>query len=285
MRSFGSMVSFRILIKQSYLIEEFISLAFYGRRLSKLSADFQIRMNDAVRKNYKKPWYRIDDTEANNTRARYAYEAMMTVTSRMPETVEYEEFSEKVKTIAKNKYDFDYGDESVNIFVTAFYEAVILYAMALNETLAQGYNITSGSVITSKMWNRTYTGITGNVSINENGDRYVDYSLLDMNPETGIFEAVANYYGVTKQFIDVPGKRIHWAGGRLTAPPDTPPCGFDNSKCPDDDSFLHNQAKYYLFDFVPIVSRNLEAITFRFSQGDEDERAPLTILVALRTTL
>lgn len=43
--------------------------------------------------------------------------------------------------------------------MTAFYEAVILYAMALNETLAEGYNITSGSVITSKMWNRTYTGL------------------------------------------------------------------------------------------------------------------------------
>ncbi|CAM1295059.1 NPR2 (predicted) [Pycnogonum litorale] len=185
-------------------------------------------------KNYRTPWFRAEDTAKNNTRAKRAYEALMTVTSRMPETEEYEQFSDDVKKIAKEQYNFDYGDESVNIFVTAFYEAVILYAMSLNETLADGYNITSGSVITEKMWNRTYVGITGNVSINENGDRYVDYSLLDMNPETGIFEAVANYYGVTKQFVDVPGKKIHWAGGRLEAPPDSPPCGFDHSKCPDD---------------------------------------------------
>jgi atrial natriuretic peptide receptor A len=31
-------------------------------------------------------------------------------------------------------------------------------------------------------------GITGNVSIDANGDRNADYSLLDMDPETGEFE-------------------------------------------------------------------------------------------------
>jgi len=31
-------------------------------------------------------------------------------------------------------------------------------------------------------------GITGKVSIDENGDRNADYSLLDLNPDTGLFE-------------------------------------------------------------------------------------------------
>lgn len=31
-------------------------------------------------------------------------------------------------------------------------------------------------------------GITGDVNIDENGDRIADYSLLDMNPETSKFE-------------------------------------------------------------------------------------------------
>jgi len=36
---------------------------------------------------------------------------------------------------------------------------------------------------------RVYTeGISGNVSMDENGDRNVDYSLLDMDPITGIFQ-------------------------------------------------------------------------------------------------
>ena len=36
------------------------------------------------------------------------------------------------------------------------------------------------------------TGITGNVSIDSNGDRNADYSLLDLNPETGKFEVGVN---------------------------------------------------------------------------------------------
>ena len=36
------------------------------------------------------------------------------------------------------------------------------------------------------------TGITGNVSIDGNGDRQADYSLLDMDPETGNFEVRIN---------------------------------------------------------------------------------------------
>lgn len=32
------------------------------------------------------------------------------------------------------------------------------------------------------------SGVTGNVSINDNGDRDADYALLDMNPETGRFD-------------------------------------------------------------------------------------------------
>lgn len=31
-------------------------------------------------------------------------------------------------------------------------------------------------------------GITGDVNIDENGDRIADYSLLDMDPETSRFE-------------------------------------------------------------------------------------------------
>lgn len=33
-----------------------------------------------------------------------------------------------------------------------------------------------------------FLGITGNVSIDANGDRKADYSLLDMDPENGTFE-------------------------------------------------------------------------------------------------
>ncbi|GIX97921.1 receptor-type guanylate cyclase gcy-28 [Caerostris darwini] len=179
-----------------------------------------------------KPWLRDDDTEERNQKARIAYEALLTVTARIPETEEYKNFSREVKEIAKNDYNFDYGQEEVNTFVTAFHEAVLLYSIALNETLAEGYTVSNGSIIIQKMWNRTFEGITGKVTIDENGDRDADYSILDLNPETGVFEVVANYIGTEKQVVDEPGKSFHWAGGRETPPSDNPKCGFDMSKCP-----------------------------------------------------
>ncbi|XP_071083341.1 atrial natriuretic peptide receptor 1-like isoform X2 [Haliotis cracherodii] len=185
-----------------------------------------------------RPWYNEDDDAERNNKARIAYEALMTVTLRKPTSPEYKIFSTEVKRRAKEMYEnFTYGEEEVNSFVGAFHDAVILYALALNETLAANISITNGTEITKRMWNRTFEGITGTVSIDQNGDRNADYSLLDLNPETDTFEVVANYYGNKKQYEPVEHKTIHWAGGRNSPPPDTPDCGFDGSKCPPDEPF------------------------------------------------
>ena len=45
-------------------------------------------------------------------------------------------------------------------------------------------------------------------------------------------QVVANYFGKDKKYIAVKDKKIHWAGNRKSAPPDTPKCGFDGAKCP-----------------------------------------------------
>ena len=46
----------------------------------------------------------------------------------------------------------------MNSFVGAFHDAVILYALALNETLEAGLNATNGTEVTRRMWNRTFEG-------------------------------------------------------------------------------------------------------------------------------
>ncbi|ESP02584.1 hypothetical protein LOTGIDRAFT_237906 [Lottia gigantea] len=184
------------------------------------------------------PWYKADDTPERNEAARLAYDALMTVTLRKPTSPEYKTFSEEVKRKAKELYpNFTYGEEEVNSFVGAFHDAVILYATALNETLEANGSISDGAAITKRMWNRTFEGITGTVSIDANGDRNADYSLLDLNPENDKFEVVANYFGNKKQYEKVKGKEIHWAGGRTEPPPDVPVCGFDGSLCPPEEPF------------------------------------------------
>ncbi|PVD36191.1 hypothetical protein C0Q70_03166, partial [Pomacea canaliculata] len=205
------------------------------------------------------PWYRENDTEARNKKARQAYEALMSLTLRKPTSPEYRKFSEEVKKRAELTFpNFTYGEDEVNNFVGAFHDAVILYALALNETLEAGGTVKDGVEITRRMWNRTFQGITGTVSIDENGDRNADYSLLDLNPEKtepvsvcgavcrcmsdfvvecGESKIVANFYGNRKMYEPVEGKEIHWAGGKKGPPPDEPQCGFDGSKCPPHEPF------------------------------------------------
>ncbi|XP_078038727.1 atrial natriuretic peptide receptor 1 [Augochlora pura] len=181
------------------------------------------------------PWRVETDSAERNEKARKAYQALLTVTPRTPDNVEYLNFSRKVKSLAQSKYNFTFGNSTVSTFVTAFYDAVILYALALKESLPEHPDIVNldGGNLTRRMWGKSFKGITGDVNIDENGDRIADYSLLDMNPETSRFEIVANFYGANKTFEYVPGKKIHWSGGRGDAPPDTPTCGFDGSLCPD----------------------------------------------------
>ncbi|XP_019701162.1 atrial natriuretic peptide receptor 1 isoform X2 [Harpegnathos saltator] len=185
--------------------------------------------------NSKEPWRVEDDTDERNEKARKAYQALLTVTARTPDNLEYLNFSREVKSLAQSNYNFTFGNSSVSTFVTAFYDAVLLYALALKESLPKkpGEVYLDGGNLTRRMWGKSFKGITGDVNIDENGDRIADYSLLDMDSETSKFEIVANYYGANKTLEYIAGKQIHWAGGRLEPPPDTPTCGFDGSLCPD----------------------------------------------------
>nr|XP_018918058.1 PREDICTED: atrial natriuretic peptide receptor 1 isoform X2 [Bemisia tabaci] len=178
-----------------------------------------------------RPWKVENDTDERNEKARRAYQAMLIVSARTPTNDAYQKFSDEVKSLAVHNNYKDFGNETVSTFVTAFYDAVLLYALALNETLAVGKQQRDGAEITRRMWNRTFTGITGEVNIDPNGDRISDYSLLDMDYETNEFKVVAYYFGKTSKVEYLSGAKIHWPGGRTSPPPDTPKCGFDGSLC------------------------------------------------------
>ncbi|XP_031842737.1 atrial natriuretic peptide receptor 1 [Nomia melanderi] len=203
----------------------------------------------------REPWRVEADSEERNEKARKAYQTLLTVTPRTPDNVEYLNFSREVKSLAQSKYNFTFGNSTVSTFVTAFYDAVLLYALALKDSLPEhpGKVNLDGGNLTRRMWGRSFKGITGDVNIDENGDRIADYSLLNMNPATSRFEIVANFYGANKTFEYVPGKKIHWSGGRDEPPPDTPTCGFDGSLCPDNSLPVHAILSMVLSSIVVVL--------------------------------
>lgn len=101
-----------------------------------------------------KPWEVPEDTPERNERARKAFSALLTVTASTPDNSEYRAFSEEVMRLAGDRFN----NQSVSTFVTAFYDAVLLYSLALNETLNEGGSEMDGRAITQRMWNRTFRG-------------------------------------------------------------------------------------------------------------------------------
>lgn len=140
-----------ILLKYFLAVEEILLDSYNFKKMIKI-------LIFSLQKGYK-PWENRNDTAERNLRARRAYEAVLTVTVRPPpDSEEYNSFDTMVKEKAISKFNFSYGDEPVNPIVTAFYDAVILYAIALNETLKNGGNITNGSEITRRMRGKTFQG-------------------------------------------------------------------------------------------------------------------------------
>ncbi|XP_053133430.1 atrial natriuretic peptide receptor 1 isoform X2 [Hemicordylus capensis] len=188
------------------------------------------------------PWWRGD---GRDTLAQDAYKAVMIITYAEPTNPEYRPFLKKVREGARRKFNFTMEHGLKNYITAAFYDGVLLYAQALNETLEQGGSIRNGTAITLQMRDRVFCGATGCLKIDENGDRETDYSLWDMDPNSGEFEIVINYTGTTKKLEIVPGKDIHWPGNAV--PRDVPLCGFEN------ENPICHKASFSLLEILSLV--------------------------------
>ncbi|KTF92458.1 hypothetical protein cypCar_00012754 [Cyprinus carpio] len=188
-----------------------------------------------------------------------------------PQNQEYKEFVNDLKSDAKQMFNFTVEDSLMNIISGGFYDGLMLYCNALNESLAEAHDRPSGESVTKRMWNRTYyevtcctnvslvlysacvmcgfgQGVTGLVQIDENGDRETDFALWDMTDTNfGSFQIVAVYNGTQKQMKILPGMNIQWPGGNI--PWDVPLCGFknDNPACHARTIAMHQMISIVLF--------------------------------------
>ncbi|XP_073476902.1 atrial natriuretic peptide receptor 3 isoform X3 [Aquarana catesbeiana] len=156
-------------------------------------------------------WRRGDK---HDVEAKQAYSSLQTVTLLRTVKPEFEKFSIEVKNSVQ-KLELN-EDDYVNMFVEGFHDAIILYAIALHELLKSGFSKKDGEKLVHRMWNRTYEGIAGQVSIDANGDRYGDFSVIGMTDlETGTQEVIADYYGIQGNFELRPNVKLLWGSGRI----------------------------------------------------------------------
>ncbi|XP_056331781.1 atrial natriuretic peptide receptor 1 [Danio aesculapii] len=197
------------------------------------------------------PWARGD---SDDVFAKEAFQSVKILTYLEPQNQEYKDFVTDLKSDAKRMFNFTVDDSLMNIISGGFYDGLMLYCHALNESLSDSHERPSGESVSKRMWNRTYYGVTGLVQIDENGDRETDFALWDMaDINSGDFQIVAVYNGTQKEMNILPGMAIQWPGGKV--PMDVPTCGFknENPACRARTIAMHQMISIVLFLILIII--------------------------------
>ncbi|XP_072269740.1 atrial natriuretic peptide receptor 2, partial [Pyxicephalus adspersus] len=169
-----------------------------------------------------KPW---QTNQTHEEELMEAFKTVLVITYHEPQNPEYLTFQRNLIQRSKEEFGVNLNYSLKNLIAGCFYDGVLLYAYALNETLREGGSQKDGIRIVQKIQDRTMPGITGTVSMDKSNDRKTDFDLWAMaDHDSGLFEITGYYDGITKQ-MNWTGTPIMWLKG---APPlDSPPCVFD----------------------------------------------------------
>lgn len=181
-----------------------------------------------------------NDNQTQNDSVKLAYQGLMIVTAKVQDVQgQYRAFQKRLvdySSVFRNETD-------VNFFVVSFYDAMHIFAKALDQTIRNGWDLNNVPEMLKNIWNKKFKGITGTINIDAQGDRIGEFVMHDMNPETYEFEPViSTTLSDNDVVLEVDKKRpIYWYKTETGVLPDSPKCGFNRAKCP---------VKSKLFDFV-----------------------------------
>ncbi|CAK8674541.1 unnamed protein product [Clavelina lepadiformis] len=169
---------------------------------------------------------------------------------------EYEEMSKNVSQFILEDMRIKYGAKTVddffekNKFPAYFHDSLLTLAHLLNTSLSDKETPLKDGIHTSEcadeatkddrypsaeylmkkyILNQEFEGVSGRIALDADGDRLFDFSILDLDPEKGEFQAVAEYDSFRQKYREFDSAKVHWING--APPPDIPVCGFKGEKC------------------------------------------------------
>ncbi|XP_078335729.1 atrial natriuretic peptide receptor 1-like [Crassostrea virginica] len=170
--------------------------------------------------------------DADDEKAKKAYESILFISYFTPNTIEYRNFTRRVKEKSQELFNYTYQtDEEVPYPASNLYEAMYMYAISVNMTSSEGNDSSNGRIIATRLWGNTFTSMTGNVSLNENGDRQQGYKIeqIESTPDFRL-RTVGYFFTEDGLYRDDSYNRIRWPDG-VGPPADRPPCGFLGEFC------------------------------------------------------
>ncbi|XP_063152016.1 atrial natriuretic peptide receptor 2 isoform X2 [Candoia aspera] len=174
-----------------------------------------------------KPWQNKEGQDSSALRE--AFQTVLVITYHEPQTSEYQSFQNQLILRARQDYQVELSGSLKNLVAGCFHDGLVLYTMALNETISEGGTKWNTSLILEKMKGRNFQGVTGTVSMDQNNDRNTDFNLWAMaDVKSGEYQVVGHYIGSEKQLKWL--GPIHWVKGE--PPLDNPPCfDMDDPSC------------------------------------------------------
>ncbi|XP_055357205.1 atrial natriuretic peptide receptor 1-like isoform X2 [Paramacrobiotus metropolitanus] len=177
------------------------------------------------------------DSDKRGADARTAFRSLFVLSLRKPDaTPEYRKVTDEIKRRSQSITNYTYAaGEEVNPFAMAYYYALGIYAKVVNHTIAAGGNPQDAYSMSKMMWNRTYTILGQDIIISANGDRETDWTLNQIDVETGMFLPVMEYSARRKIVepsrdpVDNSTRQIVWYN-RDSPPPNEPKCGYRGVK-------------------------------------------------------
>uniref|UniRef100_A0A674PIN9 Guanylate cyclase n=1 Tax=Takifugu rubripes TaxID=31033 RepID=A0A674PIN9_TAKRU len=132
-----------------------------------------------------RPWYRGDH---HDRAARHAFRSVKVLSYLQPQTSEFQQFVDNLKIDAQRLFNFTIQDTLYNLIAGGFYDGVMMYAQALNETLGEqraGPEPRAGP----RGVQRPKGSVMGSVHMDQFGDRQTDFAVWDMiDVESGEFQ-------------------------------------------------------------------------------------------------
>ncbi|XP_035674523.1 atrial natriuretic peptide receptor 1-like [Branchiostoma floridae] len=191
------------------------------------------------------PWSSDDGRNADAIRA---YESVLEIGIKFPNDPAAQQVREDIpKRMAQEPWNYRAGlSLGLKGGFAALYlhDAVLLYAVALNATLAAGEDPRDGGKILQHMKGAVFKGVSGYVVMDRRADREPEFMVWDMAPN-GKFEVVAEYgvavngqrTGLSMQQVSgqlmrmVQLRAVDWGSGKTEPPADAPKCGFRGEFC------------------------------------------------------
>ena len=156
---------------------------------------------DLFTSNLRRPWYSAEDDQAENEVARAAFQHVLTISSSKSVNGNFNQFKQNVEAVAEKIFDNSSTEHFVNSFVGNYYDAVKIFSGALTALLPHtNRSLVTGDMLTRSIWNKTHHGVFGSLNIDQNGDRRIEFSLLDLKMDRLDFEVVQVYHGANNSF-------------------------------------------------------------------------------------